>query len=168
MAILEQCRKCRRDLGSCPYYVYEEVKPCKDYMYPIDNSTFFSNFLSQKGRIGKIQYLVIIIISICIFYPNCFLAMEIADFLFKIGFNLLNSFGVNFLICSIIFIIVWVAPSIIIASFARKRRCNDLGTSYWSTTFIGLLFRKGEEGVNDNGTEPLKPYSPQVKWREDE
>ena len=102
--------------------------------------------------------MVIVIISLVVLILSISIAMGIADMFINIG--------VSFYICLIIFILAWFVPSYIISSFARKRRCNDLGTSFWHTSFIDLFFRKGEDGVNENGTEPLKPFAPQVEWRE--
>ncbi len=158
MAIIEQCRKCRRNLSDCPYYVQEEVKPCKNYMYPIDNSTFFSNFLSRKGRIGKTQYQVIGLISLCVLFLCMYLASIIVGFLM--------AYNINIFVCVIIFFLI-ITPPFIIISFAKKRRCNDLGTSSRYTTFKESIFNNGEDGINENGTEPLKPYAPQVEWREE-
>ena len=66
-------------------------------------------------------------------------------------------------------------PSYILCFLAMIKRLHDTGKEWWwafmsFVPYIGrifslyVLFMKGFEGLNQYGTEPLKPYKPQVEW----
>ena len=76
-------------------------------------------------------------------------------------------------------------PSAALMIVAGLKRCHDSGVDWWyaimpvvllfmvniitiilgAAAFFFLFFQKGNEGVNPYGTEPLKPYQPQIQWQ---
>ena len=162
MAIHEQCCKCGRDLSSCPFYDQETVNPCENYLYPINNQGFFSHFFSYKGRIGRLQYLVTALIAYALFlFP-----------LMMVGEKAAESNG------SFIVYICFI-PCSVLHFLAMIKRLHDKSKEWWwafasFVPYIGVivglyvLFMPGDEGLNDYGTEPLKPYKPQVEWEIEE
>ena len=174
MAINEQCYKCGRDYGSCPYYVQEEVNPCQYYLKPIDNSGFFSHFLSSKGRIGRIQYLVTVLIAVAIYIALCFIVGALVG-----PYAVQNNAILISLLCMI--------PSAALIILAGLKRCHDSSADWWYAivpivllfvtglivvaigviAFIYLYCQKGDEGLNAFGSEPLKPYEEQIRWQQE-
>jgi uncharacterized membrane protein YhaH (DUF805 family) len=168
MAIVEQCNKCRRSLSECPYYNKDDVGFCENYVKPIDNSRFFSHFFSPKGRIGRLQYLVTVLIVVALYALVCYL----------LRFFLSADEIRNSAIPSICFI-----PSAALVIVAGLKRCHDAGVDWWyaiipivllfvfglvelvigAAAFFFLFFQKGEDGLNEYGSEPLKPYLPQIE-----
>ncbi len=170
MANVEQCNKCGRSISECPYYKKDDVGFCENYVKPIDNSRFFSHFFSAKGRIGRLQYLVTVLIVVAVYALVYYLLrfFPTAD-----GYEIWNS-----VIHTICFILA--AALIIIAGL---KRCHDAGVDWWYATipivvlfvmglvvliigaaaFFFLFFQKGEDGLNEYGSEPLKPYLPQIE-----
>lgn len=179
MAIIEQCSRCGRELSSCPYYDKDATEPCKSYQFPIDNSGFFSNFFSINGRIGRVQYLVMMLITVIVFYALTF----------YISFWVAATTGTGDIDKKILIITVIAAiPASALMIVAGIRRCHDSGASWWYsimpivllfsinilTIVLGagaiffLFFQKGDEFVNNYGTEPLKTYKSQVRWNVEE
>ena len=169
MAIPEQCENCRIGASSCRFYDKDNPNVCQNYVKPIDNSGFFSNFFSLDGRIGRLQYLVMVLIG---------LALSVLLFMFFVGTDVDDIRGAGFydkLISNVplIFMLIW----------GGIKRCNDTGDAKWMSLIvpislflpfagififlIAILYfclKKGQEGLNENGTEPLKPYQSQVGW----
>lgn len=175
MAIIEQCEKCGRSLSSCPFYDKDSVYICQNYEKPIDNSRFFSNFFISKGRIGRVQYLVTVLISVAFYYL----------FAFAIGAILASVLGSNFVTENIILITFFcLIPSAALIIIAGLKRCHDSGADWWyaivpvlllfvsgllflmigAVAFFFLFFQKGDEDINEYGTVPLMPYQPQIEW----
>lgn len=176
MAIIEQCNNCGRSLSDCPYYDKDSVGLCQNYVKPIDNSRFFSNFFSPKGRIGRVQYLVTVLIAVAFYLLLSFVLGLIVGMIF-------GQDDFYILLVSIISFI----PAAALVIVAGLKRCHDAGVDWWysiipillmfasglfllvigAAAFFFLFFQKSEEGLNECGTEPLKPYSAQVDWVED-
>lgn len=158
MAVLEQCNQCGRGLGSCPYFGQEDVNPCQNYLKPIDNSGFFSHFLSTNGRIGSTQYVVTLLIA-CVLCVVLYFIISV--FVGPSKFQ--NNEKLIFLICLI--------PTVILIYFARIKRCHDFGEdcSYeWRPKAeFQLFYKDGDEGLNAYGTEPLIPYEDQINWQQE-
>ena len=156
MAIIEQCNKCGRGLGSCPFFSHEEVNPCQNYLKPIDNSGFFSHFFRSKGRIGRIQYLVTVLMA-CAISVLAFIicAMVIPD-------ERQSQERLLLLLCLI--------PCVILIIMADIKRSHDLGEDGWyafkAFTLYQLFFKEGDEGLNAYGSVPLEPYDDQIYWQE--
>lgn len=176
MAITEQCENCGRSLSECPYYDKDSIEVCQNYVKPIDNSGFFAHFFSPKGRIGRVQYLVTVLIATA-FYV--LMAYVIGSFIGK-------TFGQNEDIERIITIVSFILAAALII-IAGLKRCHDGGVDWWyaiipiallfatglSLLIIGsaavffLFFQKSEVGLNEHGTEPLEPYLPQIGWQQE-
>ena len=173
MANVEQCNKCGRSLSECPYYDKDSVGICRHYVDPIDNSRFFSNFFSPKGRIGRIQYLVTALIAVGLFG----LLYYLLRFIFPTvdGPDGERNEAINMIISFI--------PAATLIILAGLKRCHDAGVDWWyalmpilllfvtglAVWVVGaaglffLFFQKSEVGLNECGTEPLKPYLPQIE-----
>lgn len=177
MAIIEQCNKCGRDFSECPYYNQEENLPCQFYQLPIDNSGFFSNFFSTKGRIGRVQYLVITLIGIALaFLISLYIGVLYAALTGDVDYDNTTSTVIG---C------IALLPLVVVMVLAGIKRCKDSGTDTWYAyipavclfilngilgilciiSIFYLFFQKGDEGINPHGTEPLKPYQPQIQWQ---
>lgn len=176
MAITEQCENCGRSLSECPYYNKDSVELCQNYVQPIDNSGFFAHFFSPKGRIGRVQYLVTVLIAVAFYVLMVYV---IGDFLSK-------AFGQKEMVVSIITIASFILAAALI-TVAGLKRCHDGGVDWWyaimpiALLFVGglvvwiigaaagffLFFQKSEVGLNEHGSEPLKPYLPQVGWHQE-
>ncbi|MBR5673488.1 MAG: DUF805 domain-containing protein [Muribaculaceae bacterium] len=156
MAIIEQCNQCGRSLGSCPYFIQEEVNPCQNYLKPIDNSGFFSHFLSPRGRIGRIQYLVTTLVAIVFCVVLYFIISALVG---PSAFQ--NNAELILLFCLI--------PTVALIILAGIKRCHDFGEDWQfaMTGFIHMYCKDGDEGVNAFGTEPLKPYEEQIVWQQE-
>ena len=154
MATIEQCNHCGRGLGSCPYFNQEEVNPCLYFLKPIDNSGFFSHFLSAKGRIGRLQYSVTILLALVI-WPALFFAV---DTIVKPSTPQITS--LILLLCTIP-----TAALVVLASIKRSHDFSEDG-SYAITGTFKLYCKGSDEGLNAFGTEPLKPYEEQVNWQQ--
>ena len=168
MAFEDQCNKCGRSLSDCPYYSKDNTGICRYYVEPIDNSKFFSHFFTAKGRIGRVQYLVTALIAVA-FYALLY---------FGIG----KISGINEVTGSIITLIGFILAAALI-TLAGLKRCHDLGVDWWyavipvllifitgiaiwvigAAALFFLFFQKSEDGPNEYGTEPLKPYLTQVE-----
>ena len=168
MAIPEQCENCRIGASSCRFYDKDNPNVCQFYVKPIDNSGFFSNFFSFDGRIGRLQYLVMILIG---------LALSVLLFMLLVGTDVDDIRGADLFQKIISFI-----PLIFFLILGGVKRCNDTGDAKWMSliapislfvplgififliAILYLCLKKGQEGLNENGTEPLKPYQSQVGW----
>lgn len=172
MANVEQCNKCGRSVSECPYYDKDVDGLCRYYVTPIDNSKFFGHFFSAKGRIGRVQYLVTALIAVAFFV---LVSYVIAPFIGKF-------FEQNEVINNIITVVGFILAAALII-LAGLKRCNDAGVDWWyaiipilllfvtglAVLVIGaaalffLFFQKSEVGLNECGSEPLKPYLPQIE-----
>jgi len=177
MAIIEQCNNCGRSLSECPYYDKDQAGVCNHYVKPIDNSRFFSNFFSAKGRIGRVQYLVTVLIAVAFYLLLSFV----------LGLLVGMKYGQNDFYINLIVIICFI-PAAALIILAGLKRCHDAGVDWWysivpillvfitglipliigAAAFFFLFFQKSDEGLNEFGTEPLKPYSTQVEWKEEQ
>lgn len=156
MAIIEQCNQCGRGLGSCPYFNQEEANPCQYYLKPIDNSGFFSHFLSQKGRIGRTQYFVTALIALVLCVVLFFIVIAIVG-----PSAAQDNQALIMLLCFI--------PAVALMFLASTKRAHDMSED-WSfalSSFLHLYCKNGDEGLNAYGTEPLKPYEDQVNWQQE-
>ena len=172
---------------NCPFILRDNHGECPDYVKPIDNSRFFGHFLSFKGRINGVQFLVRVLIAFTLFFVLNYAASAI--------FSLVSGTGApkGYLEEAIQAVSV-ILPFFIILCATRKR-CQDTGSldimHNWllgiifiylllvpeinSSLLIGILstalvmellyltLRKGEDKVTIHGTIPLKPYEEQVR-----
>ena len=155
MAIIEQCNRCGRGLGSCPFYSHEENDPCQNYLKPIDNSRFFSHFFSPKGRIGRTQYLVTVLIA-CAIWVLSFIICTLVD-----SDTLQNQ--------ERLILLLTLIPCVILIAMADIKRSHDLGEDGWyifKTSNINLFCKEGDEGLNAYGSVPLEPYDDQIIWQQ--
>jgi uncharacterized membrane protein YhaH (DUF805 family) len=156
MAIIEQCNRCGRGLGNCPFYSQEEIEPCQNYLKPIDNSGFFSHFFSPKGRIGRIQYLVTVLIA-CAIWVLSFMICSMVD-----SDALQNQ--------ERLILLLTLIPCVILIILAGIKRSHDLGEDGWyifnAFTNFNLYCKEGDEGLNAYGSEPLEPFDDQIIWQQ--
>lgn len=174
MAIVEQCNKCGRSLCECPYYDKDDVGFCEHYVKPIDNSRFFSHFFSAKGRIGRLQYLVTVLIVVALY--------ALVYYLLRYFFPTVDGSDGNEIMNSTIDTICFIPVAALII-IAGLKRCHDAGVDWWyaivpiallfvtglwvliigAAALFFLFFQKGEDGLNEYGSKPLKPYLPQIE-----
>lgn len=145
------------------------------YTNPIDNSKFFGNIFSAKGRIGRIQYLVHTIIALIV--ANLFSVAIVYLLNFSATSEKIMIYG-----STILFAILMYC--------AGAKRCNDsnlggflpvatilpafpwfhhfdteqeliraaVAAIFAFAAYLFLLIKKGDDGTNEHGTEPLKKY----------
>lgn len=166
MSDLKQCSSCRQLFVDCPHYTAESESPCLHYEKPIDNSRMFSHWYTWKGRIGRFEYIMtVLVISI--------IGITISGLCLS---NMNNDES------DIILIILMGLIAVInryLTIVAGIKRCHDSRTSIIYAFLISclslspmavigvvaafyLLIQKGEEETNKYGTVPQKPYGEQV------
>lgn len=165
MSNLKQCGTCKRLFAECPHYSSESENICEHYEAPIDNSKMFSHWYTWKGRIGRLEYILSVLLVWVVFSGISFFLLRFTD-------N--NDTGLIPLI--IIFILVIFGRYLIIV--AGIKRCHDsrssiiyaylissLSFSPWgivgAVAAFYLLFQRGEDEINEHGTVPQQPYQNQ-------
>ena len=173
MSNLEQCGRCLHDRFSCGCYDHTKEDLCQNYAKPVDNSKMFRRTLKKTGRIGRLEYAIIFILSLAL------------------GFSL--TLAVFSLFPDVVFwnptqlwllsLAIWAIPCVFIV-LAGIKRTNDAATLTWFAyvpvigLFIGgvimyvllcvsgffLFFAKGEDGINRHGSNPAQPYDQQLQF----
>lgn len=174
MSNFDQCRYCRYDFSTCQYYS-KENEQCQFYSLPINNSRKFYRMFKHSGRIGRLEYILTLILSFILYY---FMCIYITIFCINtFGYSFINSSIVNYsltLICSIL-------PTYLIIVAGLKRTHDTRVAWYYSLTPLIILFflniltiiiaaagiiylfiNKGEDGINEHGSDPRKPYLDQI------
>ena len=144
MCNIEQCSRCRLNFDTCGCYDDTVTTPCSHFVNPIDNTKMFNRWYKFTGRIGRLEYSIMLVIAVVLY--------------------LLLLHGI----------------------VAGIKRAHDSGVSSWYSlvpliplfflniiTFIlfcaGCVFLfkdKGEEGVNEHGSNPTEPYNEQIRIAE--
>lgn len=173
MSNIEQCSRCLHDHYSCGCYDHTNEHLCQNYEKPLDNSKMFGRTLSKTGRIGRLEYLIVFILSL--------------SFGFTLTVAVVNAFpSVALLSPFLIWMLslaIWTIPCIFLV-LAGIKRTNDASTLRWFAympvigLFIGgiimyvllcvsgffLFFVKGEDGINRHGSNPSQPYEEQLQF----
>ena len=173
MSKFEQCTRCKLDFINCGYYDHNSDEHCNYFVHPIDNSRMFSRWYKFSGRIGRLEYVLTLVAAIVLYF---FVVLLVGKIMEIKGWNLetqgelyLFSFG-----CLI--------PSAYLAIAAGVKRAHDSEVSPWYAltplipvvllnviTFIlfcaGFVFLfkdKGVDGINEHGSNPVRPYNDQL------
>ena len=175
MCNIEQCSRCRLDFDSCGLYDHTDSALCSHFVKPIDNSKMFARWYKFSGRIGRLEYVLTLVMAIVLYF---FILLSVGYILQASGINIesktdlyLFSFG-----CMI--------PSVYLAVAAGVKRTHDTRVSSWYSLvpLIPLLFLNvitfvifcsgcvylfkdaGEDGVNEHGSNPTQPYNDQLSF----
>lgn len=173
MSNLHQCNRCGQRSYECGHYDHGNNDLCQHFILPLDNSRMFSHWYSLKGRIGRLEYILTLLLSIVLYVIVLF---GTEAFLRTWGIMLDSPWQLYLLsfVCMI--------PSAYLAIAAGVKRAHDSGVSPWYalTPLIPILFLnvitfvlfcagciflfkdKGMEGVNEYGSNPIEPYGEQV------
>ena len=68
MCSIEQCSRCRFDFDSCGHYDHTDPTPCSHFVKPIDNSKMFARWYKFSGRIGRLEYVLTLLISVVLYF----------------------------------------------------------------------------------------------------
>lgn len=182
MCTIEQCSRCRLDFDKCGHYDHSDKTQslCTFYVKPIDNSKMFSRWYRFSGRIGRLEYVLTLVISIVLYF---FVLLGIGKILQVTGITLQSTVALY------IFTLGAMIPSIYLMLAAGIKRTHDTRVSIWYALIpvvvalclmfgmipgvipilIGIagcvyLFKDaGEDGVNEHGSNPVQSYSEQIR-----
>lgn len=177
MCNIEQCSRCRLDFDSCGHYDHTDSTPCKRFVKPIDNSKMFARWYKFSGRIGRLEYSITLIAAIVLYF---FICLGVGQILQITGYYVETEIG------RYAFTIGCMIPSVYITIAAGVKRTHDTRVSSWYSlvpliplfflnviTFVLFcagciyLFKdKGEEGVNEHGSNPTQSYAEQISLEE--
>lgn len=173
MCNLKQCSRCRLDYESCGHYDPINKDLCKNYVFPINNSKMFGRWYKFSGRIGRLEYTLTLIIAIVFYYFLIFLVgqmLRLLDVSLEANTSLLVLYA-----CMI--------PSIYLIMAAGLKRVHDSHQKWYYATapllvlfllniftiviaiagFLYLFVATGEDGINEYGSNPVQPYSKQIR-----
>ena len=148
MSVIEQCNSCDGFTGYCPA-AENNGNVCAVYEPAIDNSKMFRRIFSYKGRIRRSEF--------CLSYAIYLIAYMVSKLSYMA--NPHSSFSFLFALLSILLVIVMFLQCI--------KRCHDLGYSGWWSFLplfnpLWLMFAKGDEGINEYGSDPKQIYELQI------
>lgn len=181
MCNIEQCSRCRLDFDTCGHYDHTDPKPCRNFVKPIDNSKMFARWYKFSGRIGRLEYVLTLAISVVLYF---FVLLGVGQILQIAGITIESPVGLY------IFTLGAMIPSIYLMLAAGIKRTHDTRVSVWYALIpvvvafclmlgiipgvipilIGVagcvyLFKDaGEDGVNEHGSNPVQSYSDQLKF----
>lgn len=183
MCNIGQCARCRLDFDSCGHYDHTDPKPCRNFVMPIDNSKMFARWYKFSGRIGRLEYVLTLLIAVVLYF---FVLLGVGQILQLVGITIESSGGL------LVFSLVALIPSVYLMLAAGIKRTHDTRVSVWYSIIpvvvalclllgiipglipilIGLagcvyLFKDaGEDGVNEHGSNPVQPYSEQLRFED--
>lgn len=173
MCNIEQCSRCRLDFDKCGHYDNTDPALCSQFVKPIDNSRMFARWYKFSGRIGRLEYVITLVMAIVLYFFILFVVgqtFHATDYTIDSETELyVFSFG-----CMV--------PSVYIAIAAGVKRTHDTRVSSWYSlvpliplfflnvvTFVifcaGCVFLfkdAGEDGVNEHGSNPTQSYVEQL------
>ena len=141
MSTIEQCSSCKGYTGNCSLENPNDPDLCKSYEPAIDNSGLFKRLFYWSGRIRRLEY--------CLTYLILFLLYVLMGVI-----DNPSLYGLYFGL-SLLFILVMTMQCI--------KRSHDLGHIGWGILFpiynpLALMFLRGDEGINEYGTDPKQRY----------
>ena len=182
MSNLNQCMRCRFQ-GNCTMFNRDNDDLCQHYVKPIDNSKMFARWYKFSGRIGRLEYVLTLIISVVLYF---FVLFGVGQILQVAGVTIESTLGIY------LFTLGAMLPSVYLMLAAGIKRTHDTRVSVWYALIpvvvalclmlgiipgvipilIGVagcvyLFKDaGEEGVNEHGSNPTQPYAEQIRVEE--
>ncbi len=183
MCSIEQCSRCRLDFDSCGHYDHTYTALCSHFVKPIDNSKMFARWYKFSGRVGRLEYVLTLIISVVLYF---FVLWGIGQAIQAMGVTIESTLGLY------LFTIGAMLPSVYLMLAAGIKRTHDTRVSVWYALIpvvvalclmlgiipgvipilIGVagcvyLFKDaGEEGVNEHGSNLIQPYAEQLQLEE--
>ena len=182
MSIMNQCTKCRLEFNCCGHYDHTDQLPCPHFVKPVDNSKKFAKWYSFKGRIGRLEYALTVLIAIALYF-----ALAISSVIFLALFGIYTDLMAPI---EIVLLSLFISiPSAYLLLAAGIKRINDTRSPKWiayvPVVFLVLLSlgilpgilpmgivvlaciylfnEPGEEGVNEHGSNPAQPYDEQIR-----
>ncbi len=182
MSSIEQCSRCRLDFHSCSHYDHTDTL-CSNFVKPIDNSKMFARWYKFSGRIGRLEYVLTLLISVVLYF---FILLGIGQILQLAGVAIESTVGIYAITLSA------MIPSVYLMLAAGIKRTHDTDVSVWYALIpvvvalcvmlgiipgvipivIGIagcvyLFKDaGEDGVNKHGSNPTQPYAEQISFED--
>lgn len=169
--------------GECNVFTRDKNDLCEYYVKPIDNSKMFARWYKFSGRIGRLEYVLTLIISVVLYF---FVLLGVGQILQAAGVTIESTLGIY------LFTLGAMLPSVYLMLAAGIKRTHDTQVSVWYALIpvvvalclmlgvipgmipilIGIagcvyLFKDaGEEGVNKHGSNPTQPYAEQIRVEE--
>lgn len=179
MCNIEQCSRCRLNFDNCGYYDHTDTSLCQGYVKPIDNSKMFARWYKFSGRIGRLEYVLTLLISVVLYF---FVLLGVGQILQLTGVTFESVLGIY------AFTLSAMIPSVYLMLAAGIKRTHDTRVSVWYAfipvvvalclilgiipglipILIGIagcvyLFKDaGEDGVNEHGSNPVQSYTEQI------
>lgn len=173
MSNLHQCNRCGLRSYECGHYDHGNNDLCQHFILPLDNSRMFAHWYSFTGRIGRMEYMLTLLIALVLYFLVLFIAGQVME---------LNGWALENTLHLYLFTFICMIPSAYLAIAAGVKRAHDSGCSPWYalTPLIPVLFLnvitfvlfcagciflfkdKGQEGVNEYGSNPNESYNQQV------
>lgn len=165
--------------GNCTIYTNENNDLCEQFVKPIDNSKMFSRWYKFSGRIGRLEYVLTLVIAVVLYF---FVLLGVGQILQAMGVTIESNVGLY------LFTLGAMLPSVYLMLAAGIKRTHDTRVSVWYALIpvvvalclmlgiipgvipimIGIagciyLFKDaGEEGVNEHGSNPTQSYAEQI------
>lgn len=178
MSNYNQCMRCHFQ-GECNIFTRENNDLCEQYVHPIDNSKMFGRWYKFSGRIGRLEYVLTLIISVVLYF---FVLLGVGQILQAMGVTIESNVGLY------LFTLGAMLPSVYLMLAAGIKRTHDTRVSVWYALIpvvvalclmlgiipgvipilIGIagcvyLFKDaGEEGINQHGSNPTQSYAEQI------
>ena len=169
MSDQRQCESCRKRCYDCGYYDNSNSSYCDHFEAPVDNSRMFYHWYTKTGRIGRLEYILTlliawVIVGIMYIVVNAYIEAN--------GIFLYTDWDYR-IYTGIVF-----GPSIALLVLAGIKRAHDAGSPDWLAYapvayiiwpnifllifgILGTLYLikdPSEEGVNEYGTNPSDVY----------
>lgn len=179
MCNIEQCSRCRLDFDACGHYDHSDKTQslCNYFVKPIDNSKMFARWYMFSGRIGRLEYAITLVAAIVLYF---FVILCVGQIMVMTGHTIDSENGMY------IFSIGCMIPSVYIAIASGIKRTHDTRASCWYSlvpliplfliNVITIVFfcagcvflfkDKGEDGVNEHGSNPVQPYAEQLLFED--
>lgn len=183
MCSIEQCSRCRLNFDACGHYDHTDPAPFNNFVKPIDNSKMFARWYKFSGRIGRLEYVLTLIISVVLYF---FVLLGVGQIMLAAGVTIESSLEIY------LFTLGAMLPSVYLMLAAGIKRTHDTRVSVWYALIpvvvafclmlgiipgvipilIGVagcvyLFKNaGEDGVNEHGSNPTQPYAEQLNFEE--
>lgn len=173
MCNIEQCSRCSLDFDTCGHYDHTDPAACNHFVKPIDNSKMFARWYKFSGRIGRLEYVLTLLISVVLYF---FVLLGVGQIM------IWTDHTIDTEIEMYVFTIGCMIPSVYLAIAAGVKRTHDTRVSSWYSLVpliplffinvitivlfcagcIYLLKDEGEDGVNEHGANPVQNYSEQI------
>ena len=173
MSKQNQCEMCQRRCYSCGHYDESNDDYCQHFVKPIDNTKMFSHWYTTTGRIGRMEYILSLLLALVAFG----LMLGLVTF-----YMASNDITIETSWEERIFTWIVFGPSVAFLIFAGTKRAHDAGSPEWLAYapvaylvwphlfllifgILGTLYLikdPSEPGINEYGTSPSMAYDQQI------